>query len=135
MALKPSIKPPSGMPKTAGEAIDMMYQIREMRLSQAKVVSELKEKEDALADLINNMLDAVGLDKGSGKHANFTKTTKVEPKVEDWEKFYAYIVKKKAWDMLQKRPGARAIAERWKNGEVVPGVSPIEVSDYSLTKR
>jgi hypothetical protein len=113
----------------------MMFRIREMRLEQAKLVAQYKEQEDALADLIFLKLGEAGLDKGSGKFANFTVTKKTEPKVADWDAFYEHVRKTKSWELLQKHPGVTAIKDRWAAGKQVPGVEQIEITDYSLTKR
>lgn len=45
------------------------------------------------------------------------------PQIGDPQKFYAYIYKKKAFDLLQKRIATTAWVERSEAGERVPGVT------------
>ena len=134
MATKPAAAP--GIPKTPGEAIDQMYTIREQRLALARQVQDLQTQEGVLEELTASMLKAQGLDSGKGKLATFTISPETyEPNVVDWEKFYAYVARTKAWMLLQKRVGSTAIKERWADNKEIPGVERRPVQKYSLTKR
>lgn len=126
--------PPPGIPKTVGDAIDMLQDVRALRMAKEKEAAVIKERESALAEHIRGKLKAAGLESGRGKKATFTITVNEQVKVADWDKFYAYILKTKAWELMQKRVGATAIKERWKAGVQVPGVEKLELPDYSLTK-
>ena len=68
-----------------------------------------------------------------------TKTLLVElnpakdkPHVTDWASFYLYITSEDDFSLLERRPSASAIQERWDNGLIVPGVEKFPV--YSLSK-
>jgi hypothetical protein len=44
------------------------------------------------------------------------------PQIKDPTKFWAYLIRKKAFDLLQKRIASRAYQDRLEAGERVPGV-------------
>lgn len=121
-------------PKTLGTCADMLYELRQKRLAQQKIVDDLQAQETALKDhIIANLpkSDASGV---SGKVANVKIAQKDVPQVKDWDAFYKYVIKKKAFELLQRRLNDKAIAERWENKESVPGVESFKVTSVSCTK-
>lgn len=104
------------------------------RLAADKAAAKLKEDEVLLkttltALLLRNKIKAVG---GSTYKVEITQDD--VPTVKDWPKFYAYIVKNKAFDLLERRPGKAAIKVRWEDGKQVPGVDKFVVDKLSFTK-
>lgn len=55
------------------------------------------------------------------------------PAIKDWTKYYAYIYKNKAWELLERRPGRAACKERWEQGVSIPGCDKFPV--FKLTKQ
>jgi hypothetical protein len=126
------------IPKSLAACADLLYKTREERYALNRQVQALDEKEAALREhLINNLpkSQATGI---SGKLANAKIELKPVVIIEDWDKFYDYLVKnrkKGAFAMLQKRIAPRAIEEVWDAGKEVPGAGRLQVKVVSLTKR
>ena len=53
----------------------------------------------------------------------------------DDKAFFEYVGKKKAWDLVAKRPVVAACRARWEDKLVIPGVRPGERTDLSVTTR
>lgn len=126
--------PSRAFPKTLGACVDRLYELREKRLKQAKTVEALEREEKELKEhLIQNIskADSSGV---AGKKAKVTIHTKAQPSVKDWDAFYKYISRHKAYELLQRRVNATAVAERWEAGKELPGVEKFNVVSVSLTK-
>jgi hypothetical protein len=129
MAKTPAFK----IPKKLGAVTDLLVATRDARLALAKQVEELQARETALKDyIINN----VPKDSAGAKGAAYTAkpVTKTKPRVTDWDKFYEYVRRNKAFDLLQRRLGENAVAERWADKKVVPGVESFNYVDVSIIK-
>lgn len=122
------------MPKTLGATIDLLFQLREERRGHEAEIRKIKEQEDALEAHLMNNFEKSGLDGAKGKSAVAALKHSTVADVTDWDSYYAYIAKKKAWDLLQRRPSITALRARWDDGEMVPGVEPKEIVTLSLTK-
>lgn len=121
-------------PEELGVLTDAAKAVEGTRLAADKVAASWKEKEVLLkttltALLLRNKIKAVG---GSTYKVEITQDD--VPTVKDWPKFYAYIVKNKAFDLLERRPGKAAIKARWEDGKQVPGVDKFVVDKLSFTK-
>lgn len=121
-------------PKTMGTCADKLYALKEKKSAAKKVFDEIEAEEKALkAYIIDNLpkSEASGI---SGKTARVTVVTKSIPQVQDWDKFYKYVARTKAFDMLQRRLSAKAVEERWDNKKKVPGVGTFDVVTVSMNK-
>lgn len=121
-------------PKSLGACADMLYELRQRRLDLQKDVTAIKEKETALNNHIIEQLpksDATGV---AGKTARVRVLTKAVPVVEDWDKFYAYVSRQKAWELMQRRINTRAIQERLEAGKKVSGTGEFTAVSVSVTK-
>ena len=112
------------IPKTLGACIDLMYKLKQERAAIEKTAEAVKEQENSLEKHLLETFAKTDLEGARGKLA-----------VKDWDKLYAYILKNKAWDLLQKRASATAFRERWDDKVVVPGVEAFTVIKLSLKKR
>lgn len=121
------------MSTTLGATIDALWKIIEERKALSAADKALSEKEQILRDYLQNNFDKSGLGGAKGKYATVSLKTQTVADVQDWDKFYAYIAKHKAWECLQKRPGITALRERWDAGKEVPGVSSKEITVLSVT--
>ena len=121
-------------PTNLAVCVDLLYTTRQQRLDIQEQVDALKAKETALREHLINTLpksDATGI---AGKLARATIVTKVEPQVEDWDEFFTWVSKTKAWDCLQRRISAPAIRARWEAKKVVKGMGSVNVVSVSLNK-
>lgn len=122
------------IPKKLGAVADELYTLRQRRLELQKVVDELESREKALKEhVINNLpkSDAKGI---SGSVANVRVENDEIPQVKDWDKFYAYVKKTNAFDLLQRRLNPKAVTDRWADKKKVPGVESFTVTKVSCTK-
>ena len=126
-------------PTTLGDCIDSLYKMRARRQAEAKKMEEkveaLKEEEKALAAHIINTFTKTELEGARGKMAVASMKPVVYPKPVDWDKFYAYLAKTKAFDLLERRISKTAFRDRYEAKKEVPGVEAFTTNELSLTKR
>lgn len=124
---------PKPFPKSLGACADLLYTLREERLAADRAAAALEEREKAL---VEHIIDKMPADSGGavGLHHKAIVKRDVKPIVEDWDAFYAFVAKTKAFELLQRRLGEVAIKERWDDGTKVPGVGRMQVKKISLTK-
>ncbi len=123
------------LPTTIGGCVDLLYKLRQARIEQQKRADAIKAQETALEEYIFSNYKSQGIDGVRGKVAMVSIKELTVPTVVDWDKFYAYIARNKAWELLQKRPGAEACRERWALGKAIPGVEQFRKLNLSVTKR
>ena len=121
-------------PKTLGGCVDMVYKMREGRLQAQKKVDEMKAQEGAVHDYIINSFKKDEIEGAKGKVASASINQSVVAQVDDWEKFYEYIAKESAFDLLQRRVNDGAYRARLEDKLTVPGVQPFTVTKLSVTK-
>lgn len=122
------------VPENPAVCADLLYETRQMRLAMDKQVAMLKARETAMREFLINTLpksESTGI---AGKVARATIVTKEEPTVENWDDFWAWVVKNKAFDCVQRRISAPAIRARWENRKQVKGVGKMLRVSVSLTK-
>lgn len=122
------------MPAKVGDAIDLLYQVREIRLAAQKEVDLAQEGETKIAAYIQNSFDAAGLESAKGTLASFSKTKKVVYKITDWLKTKAWLKKTGRFELLQQRVTPTICQELWDDKKPVPGIDRMEISAYSLNK-
>lgn len=59
----------------------------------------------------------------------------IQPNVEDWEKFYAYITKTQNWFYMKRSVNAAPFRDAINVGDEIPGVVPVNVKKLSATVR
>lgn len=117
-----SIKKVKVQTKTVGKAIELFlkkeFQIREAN----RAIKLLKKEAVILHDKAVETLKKVDLPRGDYPELGYAKIVEEDMgNVNDWNKFYKYIVKNDAWDLLQKRVGQTAYRERKEAGVKIPG--------------
>jgi hypothetical protein len=125
-------------PSTIGACIDLAYRSRQERLDKEREFNEqieaLKEKEQAIEEHIIATFKKSDIEGAKGSIATAGIIRNTIPSVKDWPKFYAYIKKNDAFDLLERRPARVAYNDRIEAGEDVPGVEPFVKTKLSLTK-
>lgn len=117
-----------------GPLADRLHETRELRLALEKVAAAVKDEEQRLVD---HIIDNTDLDKESGAIGRGYKAIVVreeKPVVEDWDKLYAHILKKKDFTLLNKALSQAAVKELWEDKKSVPGVGKFLAKKISLTK-
>lgn len=93
--------------------------------------SELKELEDEyLAAMLDAKIEQVATTQVT---LAVRRTTFAE--LFDDQAFFAYVGKRKAWDLVRKQPVVAACRERWDQDEAIPGVRPGTQHSLSVTAR
>ena len=128
------IKPKYKFPKEMGKCADMLYEMRNKRLELGKVITEQEEEEKALKEHIIATLPKSEASGVAGKLARVTVVSKDVPQVKDWDAFYKYITKNKAFDCLNRAVNKKAVEERWEAGKKVDGVEAFTAVTVSINK-
>lgn len=122
------------IPTQLAAAADLLYQAREQRLAMQRELDKVAKLEATLKDYFINTLpksDSSGI---AGKVARVQLGKKLIPTVDDWDKLYKYIVKEKAFELLQRRLNETAIKERLEAGKgKLPGVGTFTAVTVSCT--
>lgn len=131
-------------PMMTGDAVDLLYEVRQNRLALSKQLDALKEAEGSLATHCTDLLKAAGLESARGKIGTLTRTTKDTPSVIDWDKFCEWAIKngtkigRKTVPyitlLVQKRLATTSAKELKEAGIAIDGVEWMQIPDYSLTK-
>jgi hypothetical protein len=124
----------AAFPKKIGSCIDNLVALRSKRKEVEREAESIKDQEKALEEHLLREFGKAALDGARGSKGSAKIDEKDTPRVTDWEAFYAYIHKNKAWELLQKRPGERACQERWEENEEIPGVEKFKVIKLTITE-
>ena len=101
-----------------------------------QVVDGFAEQEAEVKEYLINNLSKRDERGAVGKSYQATIVKKEIPRIADPTKFYAYMAKNKAWDMMQKRLNEAAVKDRLENarGGKLPGIEIFPALSVSLTK-
>lgn len=126
------------IPKKLGDAIDLAYTLRAIRLEHDRAAEaeskRMKAEEEEINTHIIAQLKASKLDGGRGSICTASWSEDQKPSVKDWAAVYAYIYKHKAFDLLERRIGKLAFKARLENNEKVPGIETFDIPVLHLTK-
>lgn len=124
---------PIKLPKSPAACADLLHVTRLERLKLQKEIEKLSDTEKALKEFFINSLPK-GTTGVAGKLARVQTDKKPVPQVEDWNKFYAHVLKTKDFSLMQRRVNETAVKERWEHKQEVPGVGRFNVVTVSCTK-
>lgn len=122
------------LPKTLAACADKLFETHERRLELQRQAKELEEQESKLKQHLIEKLpdqDASGV---AGKLCRISLVNKEVPYAKDWPEIYKHIQKTGHFDLLGRRLNSSAVAERWENGEEVPGVETYTTTSVSINK-
>ena len=115
--------------------IDFLYTYKNKDLAKAR--KEFKQMEEFVSKLsayIMQELEDSSLTGASGKVGQVTIKDKDVATVKDWQKFYAYIKRNNAFELLNKAVNQKSVAERWEDKKKIPGVEAFNKKSLSITK-
>lgn len=120
-----------------GTTIDEIYDLREdIRVleNQIKDINEVKKTKEME---VMEHLQQQNLDKASGSKATVSLSVSVIPSVKEWDDFFNYIHRHKAYHLLQRRAATAAYREELdlRNGKSIPGVESFNKSNLSVRSR
>lgn len=122
------------MPETLAACADALYKTREERLELGRKVSELEEIEKMIKEHLINSLPEQEASGVAGKTCRVSLVHKDVPYVKDWQEVYKHISKTGHFDLLGRRLNAKAVEDRWENGDDVPGVETYTTTSVSINK-
>jgi hypothetical protein len=120
---------------TIGKKIDELYQLDNEIARQERVVSTLKKKRAKAELSLMALLKKEGLEQARGNNANARRYKTKHPQIKNGKKFWKYVDKHKAFDLVHNRIASRAYFDRLEEGEEVPGVEVSVFEKLSVTKR
>lgn len=128
------LKPAFKQAKTIAAKADFLYDLDEKRMEAKKAFEALDKFQNALEDWFIEQLPAEDATGTAGKVGRVAINRRTIPTVENWDKFYAYIKKTGAFELMQRRVSDKAVQERWDASKEVPGVGRFIKKTVSLTK-
>ena len=122
------------LPGTPAACADLLFRTTKMRLDVQHRAERLEKLETALEEHFINTLPTSNATGIAGQVARVQIKPNPIPQVSDWAKFYAYVLKHKAFELLQRRLSKEAINERLDAKERIPGVTIFNAKKVSCTK-
>lgn len=119
-------------PAPLGTLIDNLFDKREKKRAAEAVVKVIEAEAEVIEAQILERLNQEGLDKANGRKASVSVSENVVASVEDWEPLWAFIIKGKHTQLLQKRVSDPAYRELLEMGKIVPGVKPFTKKRLNL---
>jgi hypothetical protein len=118
----------------AGILIDKLY-AQDVAIDKIEAaLRKEKQKREAIQDKLLNAFSSQKLDGAAGRTARAAIRKSRHPSVANRPKFMKYVIKNKAWDLLENRVAKKAFFDREDDGEYVPGVKIFEKVRVSVTK-
>lgn len=112
--------------------------LRKAKEAKAALSEKLKAVEAEYENAKRNVIQAMeeqGVEKTSDKFATFSIRRSEVPTVTDWDKFYQFIARRKAYFLLQRRVSVEAWREMRESLQKkdVPGTEVFEKIDLGIT--
>lgn len=114
---------------------DQWLKAREKRLAADKIAKALKDKEQELEAILINNLSKGAASGISGKLVTVYVDVVEVPKLEDRDKFMAYVWKHKAWELIPTTVNKAPWRERVDDGAKIPGLSSVFVPKLYHSKK
>src|SRR2546429_1246917 len=91
------------LPKTPGECADLLWQLREVkRRMESEVAAVAKQLHELEAHALE-VLHGAKTKTAKGEVGQVSVRVSLVPSVKDWDAVYAWVVKKKALDLFERR--------------------------------
>ena len=121
-------------PISLGAQIDALFKIREeLRAVQVKE-SEIMGRIAAAELVLSESMAREDTDKAAGKLATVSISESTVGNVKDWDVFWAYVIKTKSTQLLQRRISDPAIREMFELKGKVPGVETFVKRKLNIRK-
>lgn len=122
------------IPKAIGAAADLYNELRSRRLAVDKEAAALKAQESMVRQHIIDNLPKDELTGAVGKTCRVTIVVDETVHVKDWDAFWGYVHKHKAYHLVQKRCSEAAVLELLNDKVKVPGVEKFGFKKLSLNQ-
>jgi len=117
-----------------GSEIDKLVAAREEMRGLQKQIDAIKQIFDVNAEELRMEMENQGMKKATGLLGTVSLKDTVVGHVQDWDKVYNYILRNKAFQLMQRRisePAFREIVELRK-GKNIPGIEPFTKKGINL---
>ena len=118
-----------------GKLIDLLYEQDQKIKLQEKVLRDLKSKRFKIESQLLGQFEKKDLSGAAGKVGKSTLKEFRHLSIKGKNKFWRYVVKNKAFDLVQNRIASRAYFDRLEDGDEVPGVSVFTRYRINVRKR
>lgn len=109
---------------------------KDIAVSKAeKIVKDLKQERAKLEKKLLRAFDKDDIDGAKGKKGVASIKATHHPSIKDRVKFMKFVIKNKAYDLLQNRIASRAYFDRLEEGVSVPGVAVFDNIKVSVRAR
>jgi hypothetical protein len=125
---------PTPTPKTLGDKINRLEELKLERAEIARTDKDLKAEYDDLEAQVLAQLKEYGITQSRGTLATATISEITVPTIESWDKFEQYVKDNDAFYMLEKRVSGASFRELIAQGETIPGLKPFVKTSLSLRK-
>jgi hypothetical protein len=98
-------------------------------------LAPLKEAVDALETELQSAMIAAKMESIASKNATISLKRTVFAEMTDSKKFFKYVVKNDAWDLVRQQANVGACRARWDDDQTVDGVQQGTRVDLSVTTR
>lgn len=123
------------LPASIGRCADLYAEVRALRLAMEKETEEVKARESEIREHIIGNLSKSDDTGAAGLRYRAQIVMKRKFNVVSWPDFWAYVLKTRRTDLIQKRLAEKAVADFVEGeGALVPGTEAINVPDVSITK-
>lgn len=114
------------------EAFRLDMKRKSMEKEAEAISKEVRQIKDALiSDFDKGALKEIHTSLGVARLMRKDVPT-VDTETGGWDAVWKYITKHKAYELVQKRFGEKAVQERWDAGESIPGVKRFTKIDIKL---
>lgn len=111
---------------TIGGNIDALWELREKKRALEAEVKLVHAEMEELEFQIIEAMDREGTTTSAATKASVSISESLKPSVEDWDTFYAYLHRHKAYHLLERRPSVTGCRELFETKGKIPGVVPFK---------
>jgi hypothetical protein len=121
--------------RTIGEQIDRLYD-KEQKIDEVEAqLRKLKQDREKLQARLLRSFGTEDIDGCKGRRGVATVLKTPFASIKDRRKFMHYVIKNRAFDLLQNRVASRAYFDRIEEGEAIPGVKVFDKIRVSIRRR
>lgn len=124
------------MSENIGDLVDALHAMREKIAVQQAKVDELKSERTTLEERLLNAMSESGITAARGTKATVSVTPDIRPQLVDPDKFFAFVLRNKAVQLLERRIAKNAYLEMKtaRRGKAIPGVTEISIDRLNVRK-
>lgn len=106
-----------------GTKVNQFLRLKKKIAAKQKEVDDMRSIAEKMKDELVVLMEDANIEKHGSALGSVTLKKEVIGNVENWPKFYNYIKKNNAFELLQKSVGQGAFREYIEAGERIPGTS------------